>query len=206
MADRTYVYVDGESHYIRSEFAWRKLHGQGASLDCLRHIGQTDDKLVLVNSAAKVFWTRKKNPSAGRAYYFTALVGDEPALYAMKVALRDFELDPMIVRELKQLNAQRSNVLQNHGVIEKSKGVDIALAVRMLEDSLHAFDVCHLYTSDVDFLPVIQAVRGRGRRVVVHGYKDGLSSTSPLLHECDLFSDLEVVLREQCELNQSAAT
>lgn len=206
MPDRTFVYVDGESHYIRSECAWRKLHGQTANLDSLRYVGQTDDKLILVNSAAKVFWTRKMNPSAVRAYYFTALVGDDSAMHAIKVSLRDFGLDPIVVRELKQLTDRRKNALKNEGIIEKPKGVDITLTVRMLEDSLHAFDVCHLYTSDVDFLPVIQAVRARGRQVIVHGYKDGLSSTSPLLHECDLFSDLEVVLREQCVLTQSPAT
>jgi len=78
--------------------------------------------------------------------------------------------------------------------------VDIALAVRMLEDSRHSFEVCHLYTSDIDFLPVIEAVRGQGKQVYVHGYADGLSTDSPFLHACDKFTDLEQMLREQCEI------
>ena len=52
MADRTYVYVDGESHFIRSECALRKLHGENARLDRLRYVGQPDANLVLVNAAA----------------------------------------------------------------------------------------------------------------------------------------------------------
>jgi hypothetical protein len=92
MADRIFVYVDGESHFIRSEDAWRKLHGQEASLDRLRYIGQSDDRLILVDSKAKVFWTRKMNPGANRTYYFTSAVGDEPALHKIKVTLRSFDL------------------------------------------------------------------------------------------------------------------
>ncbi len=39
------------------------------------------------------------------------------------------------------------------------------LAVRMLEDAQKVeYDVCHLYTSDLDFIPVIQAVRARGKQ------------------------------------------
>jgi len=50
----------------------------------------------------------------------------------------------------------------------------------MLEDAVRqVFDVCHLYTSDVDFLPVIEAVRSRGKPVYVHGYRNGLAKESP---------------------------
>jgi len=203
MADRTFVYVDGESHFIRSENAWRDLHGAEACLESLRYIGQTDDNLILVNSKAKIFWTRKMNPGVHRAYYFTSAVGDNPALHDIRVTLRNFELEPCVVSEHSQQAKQRQNVLEAQRIIEKPKGVDIALAVRMLEDSLSAFDVCHLYTSDSDFLPVIRAVRARGKQVFVHGYKAGLSSQSGLLHECDLFIDLEEMLRNQCEIGCS---
>lgn len=203
MADRTFVYVDGESHFIRSENAWRKLHGQEACLDRVRYIGQTDDRLILVDSKAKVFWTRKMNPGVHRAYYFTSAAGDEPALHTIRVAIRSFDLEPIVLPERSQLAKQRRNVLKIDRLIEKPKGVDIALAVRMLEDSLQAFDVCHLYTSDIDFLPVIQAVRARGKQVYVHGYRDGLSSQSAFLHACDLFTDLEGMLRDQFEIDPS---
>ena len=54
MADRIYVYIDGESHFHRSECAWRKIHGNDACLEHLRYIGQVED-LVFVDSKAKVF-------------------------------------------------------------------------------------------------------------------------------------------------------
>jgi len=201
MADRTFLYVDGESHFIRSESAWRDLHGPQASLDHLRYIGQTDDRLVLVVRDAKVFWTRKMNPSVQRAVYFTSAVGNDDARHQIMVSLRNFDLEPAVLTELGKLAAQRGNVLQTQQLIEKPKGVDIALAVRMLEDAYHeAYDACHLYTSDVDFIPVIKAVRARGKRVCVHGYKNGLSKRSELLYVPDQFIDLEEMLRSDCEL------
>jgi hypothetical protein len=135
MAERKYVYVDGESHFIRSQDAWRKLKGDFACLEQLRYVGQTDDQLILVDSAAKVFWTRRMNPDAERAYYFTSTVGDVPGLHRIKVALRNFGLEPSVILERRQLAKQRENVLQTQYLIEKPKGVDIALAVRVMEDS-----------------------------------------------------------------------
>src|SRR5262245_60280689 len=134
MDDRVYVYVDGESHYIRSEVAWRKLHGPGARLDRLRYAATAGDGLVLIEPKAKVFWTRRLSPGVQRTYYFTSFVGDHPALHELRKTLRNFGLEPSIFSERNQLAKQRQNLLQTEGVIEKAKCVDIALAVRMLED------------------------------------------------------------------------
>ena len=200
MSNRTYVYVNGESHFIRSEKAWRGLHGDEACLDGLRYVGEADDRLVLVRSNAKIFWTRKMNPGVLRSYYFTAAAGDDSALHEIMVTLRNFDLEPFVIAERKTLEQKRQNTLKTQQLIEKAKGVDIALAVRMLEDAhIGAFDICHLYTSDVDFLPLIQAVKGRGKQVVVHGYKNGLAEQSPMLHVPDQFVDLESMLRNECE-------
>jgi len=201
MTDRNFVYVDGESHFIRSENAWRSLHGDDACLGQLRYVGQPDDRLILFLPKAKVFWTRKMSPGAQRSIYFTAVAGDDVARHEINVSLRDFGVEPAVVAEVGTLAKHRSNVLKTEKLIEKPKGVDIALATKMLEDAFHqAFDVCHLYTSDVDFLPVIQAVKARGKQVYVHGYKNGLSERSPLLYVPDRFVDLEDSLRSECEL------
>jgi uncharacterized LabA/DUF88 family protein len=201
MPDLTYVYIDGESHYIRSEKAWQIVHGDNASLDQLRYVGDPDDRLVLVIPRAKVFWTRKMNPGATRAVYFTSASCDEPDMHKIKLSLRDFGLEPVVVHEPSKLAAQRLNLLNSQGVIEKPKLVDISLAVRMIHDAHHhAYETCHLYTSDVDFLPVIREVRGIGKQVYVHGYVSGLANQSPMLHEPDLFIDLERMMRTECEL------
>ena len=205
MSQRNFIYVDGESHFIRTEDAWRNIHGDGARLERLRYVDQGDSRLVLVLPGAKVFWTRRMNPNVERAIYFTSAPGDETFLHETSVTLRNFGLEPAIVTERKDLKAQRQNLLQTHCIIEKPKGVDISLAVRMLEDAYHqAFDVCHLYTSDADFLPVIHAIRARGKQVYVHGFKNGLSKRSALLHVPDMFVDLEEMLRNDCELLPSS--
>jgi uncharacterized LabA/DUF88 family protein len=203
MADVTYVYIDGESHFHRSEAAWRKIHGKETCLDSLRCSGQTDEGLVLVDAKAKVFWTRKMNPGAERTYYFTAISGDETAHHEIQKKLRAFDLDSHVVLERKALWDQRKNLRVTQQLIEKAKGVDIALAVQMLEEAQdERFQVCHLYTSDIDFLPVIEAVRARVRRVYVHGYLDGLGERSPFHHACDQFIDLEEMLRNECEMDE----
>jgi len=155
--------------------------------------------MILLDEKAKVFWTRRMNPNYQRAYYFSSFVGDEKAQHALKVRLRDFGLEPMIIVERQSLGAQRANLLHNEGIIEKAKKLDIALAVRMLEDSRLHFDTCHLYTSDVDFLPAIEVMRTNSKQVVVHGYREGMGQLSPLFHECDMVVDLEEVLRKECE-------
>ena len=203
MAERTYVYVDGESHFIRSQAAWRAIHGADAQLEQLRYIDPPDDALILVKPKAKLFWTRKMNPGADRAIYFTAATCDEDKMHEYKVLLRSFDLEPYIVKEPRDLAEGRKNVLRHDHLIEKAKGVDIALTVRMLEDasaSYNTFDVCHLYTSDVDFEPLITAVRARGKKVLVHGYANGVSKLSSLLHVPDKFYDLTEMLKTQCTL------
>src|SRR5262245_1370947 len=138
MAVRTYVYIDGESHYIRSEKAWQQAHGAHVSLEQLRHVGQGDgDRPVLVLPKAKVFWSRKLSPGAQRAVYFTSAVGCQTSIHEIKVSLRNFGLESFLVTEPSQLAAQRRNLLNSQQLIEKPKGVDIALAVRMMHDAVH---------------------------------------------------------------------
>lgn len=201
MADRIYVYIDGESHFHRSEAAWKKLcNDTTASLERLRYVGQTDSQIALALPDARVFWTRKFSAGFQRAVYFTSVVCNPENMHDIKVQLRTFNLDPHVILEPKPLRERRDNLLRDSQIIEKPKGIDIALTVQMLEDSRLDYDVCHLYTSDVDFIPLIQAVRSRGKQVFVYGFKNGLGKKSELLTVPDLFVDLEDVLRTECEL------
>lgn len=200
MPNRTFFYIDGESHYIRSEKAWQSLHGSYARLDCMKFVDEPDNRHILVNAEAKVFWTRRMHAGAKRATYFTSVAGDDQQEFQIGVILRDFGLEPFVIRERRQLATQRQNSLLQDCVIEKAKGVDIALAVRMVEDAARDhFDVCHLYTSDIDFLPVVEAVKARGKQVYVHGYRCGLARQSPFYVVPDQFTDLTEVLRTQYE-------
>ncbi|NNM85164.1 MAG: NYN domain-containing protein [Phycisphaerales bacterium] len=200
MADCIYVYVDGESHFIRSEYAWREIHGSEACLERLQYIGQKDRDMVLAIPKAKIFWIRTMSAGVRRATYFTSAVGDADFIYGINRKLRDFNVDSHVIVEKRDLADRRANTLKQSQIIEKPKGVDISIAVRMLDDSFAShFEVCHLYTSDVDFVPVIKSVRARGKQVFVYGYRDGLGPNSDLLTEPDYFVDLKENLRNDCE-------
>ena len=49
---------------------------------------------------------------------------------------------------------------------------------------------CFLFTSDIDYLPVIEAVRRMGKAVYVFGYGDGLGEHSRFEYVPDQFLDL----------------
>jgi uncharacterized LabA/DUF88 family protein len=195
-----YVYIDGESHYIRSQEAWRLIYGKDASLEAIAQKGNPSRDHILVIPKAKVFWVRWTFETGERNVYFTSASADEPAVHDIRIQLRSADLEPYVVAERRKLAAQRQNVLKSTGVIEKAKGVDAALSVRVLEDAYHDnYNECVIYTSDADYLPVIEAVRRRGKRVTVCGYGSGLSTQSPLLYVPDQFVDMEQLLRRNFE-------
>jgi uncharacterized LabA/DUF88 family protein len=222
-----YLYIDGESHYIRSRKCWKSLHGEDAELNEVDYTGQHSDrpdflpefsqfygrvdyrrKLLYVDSKVKFFFDasdgfRSVTPGFGagfggfeRAVYFTSFSGDDDELYKKQVMIRELGLEPHIVHEDRQHADQRENTLANYNIIEKAKGVDIALTVRMIEDGYrHNYQQCFLFTSDIDYLPVIESVRRMGRQVFVFGYKDGLGKNSPMVYVPDRFIDLGAYMK-----------
>src|SRR5690348_114564 len=101
MAERVFAYVDGESHFIRTENAWCSIHGKAAALSRLRYIDQKDSRLVLAIPNAKVFWTRKLSPGAHRTVYFTSTVCNRETMHELKISLREFNLESHIIPEAK---------------------------------------------------------------------------------------------------------
>ncbi len=183
------VYVDGESHFIRSETDWKNEHGDDALLGEARTSTPGSPDQVLFIPEAKVFWMRLWGP----AVYFTSMVGDERQMYDVKVRMREFDLEPRIVPERGDLAKRRANRLRDAHIIEKAKGVDAALSVRVLEDAYRdLFRDVMLYTSDVDVLPVIEAVQRLGKRVYIWGYESGLAKESPLRHVPERFWSIKV--------------
>jgi uncharacterized LabA/DUF88 family protein len=206
---RWHLYVDGESHYYRSRDCWRALHPDASLSDVEYRKGLMRNN-VIVNDRAHVFWDTALinyvwdgeiqsavNPaftphvSFERQIYFTSFAGDEDALHAVRVELRDARFEPFVVQERKALSDHREHTFGKCGVIEKAKGVDIGLTVRLLEDAYQDnFDRCYLATSDVDYLPVIEAVRRRGKEVFVLGYRNGTGKHSKFEYVPDRFVDI----------------
>ena len=110
--------------------------------------------------------------------------------------MRRQRFDPQVIRERRQLSNRRRDLLVSEGIIEKPKGVDISLAVRVLEDAYRGiFNICYSFTSDIDFLPVIRVLQRLGKKVLVFGYEDGLASQSELAFVPDAFVDLGAHMR-----------
>lgn len=219
---RTYVYVDGESHFIRSDVCWKKLHGEEADLADIvgKRTGGSPypDALppsIRLECRAKFFWdiyypdlvrTPFRIQPIDGAVYYTDFSGNDSELHEARVLIRRQGFDPQVIKERGHLAKQRENRLKTDGVLEKPKGVDIGLTVRLLEDSYrHIFDICYLFTSDVDYVPVIQAIQRVGQKVIVFGYKDGLGNKSDLEYIPDAFIDLgEYMQNYKCQ--KSGAT
>lgn len=197
MSEGVYTYIDGESHYVRLEKAWQKLHGKDACLSQLRYSDDPNGDLILYIPNANVFWTKKWNPGQ-RIFYFTAMSGNDAEFHEVRKRIREFGVDPQLVEERRILADQRRTRLEQGAVIEKAKGVDCSIFVRMLTDAQSdLYQLCNLFTSDVDYIPVITAVMSMGKRVVVHGFKDGLGEYSAMEHVPNQFVDLEEMLTNE---------
>src|SRR5215472_10475614 len=101
---RTFVYVDGESHYIRTENYWKKLHGDGAEL---RDISRSDVStisypdtempIIRLEPKGKFFWDTSyplliRRPLESRpidgAIYYTDFSGAENDYHEIRVFIR----------------------------------------------------------------------------------------------------------------------
>lgn len=212
---RTYVFVDAENHFLRSIAVMKRLGGEHAakalSLAQLLVPGITGFPRAIEshrfgwNPELQLFWDCHLLSAGGalgqlvarvdRAVYACSCAGDESKAHEMRVKLRSYEFEPIVVTERKNLRKRRESSRERHGLIEKPKGCDIALVTRMVADAAaDLYDTCLLFTSDADFLPAIEAVRRMGKVVCVFGYGSALPKQSPYLYMPDRFVDLEPYL------------
>lgn len=183
---KAFAYIDGESHFNRAaEFF------QARDAMTLEQVAARFNHVTL-NRRGRLFWAgRSPGQSWDRTTYFTSTVGSDADLHDLQLQIRKSVMEPDVVKEAADLAEQRKNKLAHTGYLYKPKGVDIALAVRMIEDAaLDNFDHGILFTSDADYLPLIRAVRRMGKLVGVYGFRNGLGERSPLLHVPDYFQDL----------------
>lgn len=203
-----HIYVDGESHYTRMECFVKETKGEALGLGDLapeRPTGTAGwpitSSRLLVDAKSKFFWDCLHARLVGsdypkecidRAIYFTSFSGSEDDAHAARVRIREFGFEPAVVQERKDLADRRKHLLGQEGIIERAKGVDIGLAVRILvEDAyLGNFQSCLLFTSDIDFLPVIETIRRMGKMVFVAGFRSGLGANSRFEYVPDRFINL----------------
>jgi len=213
------VYVDGENHYLRTEEVFKRLRGERADIAKAwkkrRVVGAAaypdeSDPIIEAKPDCFYFWDkhaldyleRSLLPIVGRGVravvrgvYATSCFGDTEAVHQASVWIRNRGFDPIVVHELRQARKQR----ENRG-LGKAKTVDLALAVRILEDSYHGvYDVCYLFSSDLDFVPVIEAAKRLGKQVCICGYRHALGAHSDLEFVPDAFVDLTARVEDYSE-------
>ncbi|MEX2287365.1 MAG: NYN domain-containing protein [Planctomycetaceae bacterium] len=230
---RAYVFVDAENHFIRSNAAAQDIVGSARAAEAIAIGARTSSGIIGFpnaiegkrfgwNPEIQLFWDcyllsrggtlAPLNAHVQRAIYACSCTGDEDKAHSMRVLLRKYEFEPLVIRELKNQQKQRDTKRQQHGLIEKPKGCDIALATRMVADgAADLFDCCFLFTSDADFLPAVEAVRRMGKIVWVFGYADALPERSPYLFTPDRFVDLGHKLKtdwhnNKTEINKALAS
>lgn len=206
------MFVDAENHFLRGVRAAEEVIGSEfapqALAKAIRRIPGIEGFPPDIEGMQfgwdpeiQLFWDCRVLSTGGllsdnpvrvhRAIYACSCTGDDNKAHQMRVRLRNYGFEPIVVKELKSHRTQRENSLQNQLLIDKPKGCDIAIASRMVSDAAaDLYDYCFLFTSDADFLPAIEAVRRLGKTVWVFGFVDALQENSPFLYVPDKFVDL----------------
>jgi uncharacterized LabA/DUF88 family protein len=215
---KTYLFVDAENHFLRSTAVAKEIIGSPKAA-CAMSKAKTrrsfihgfpehiDGERFSWNPELQLFWdcellsreslSRDLGATIARAIYVCSCAGDEDKAHEMRVQLRNYGFEPIVVRESKSRQQQRITTREQCGLMEKPKGCDIAIATRMVADAAaDLYDCCFLFTSDADFLPAIEAVRGMGKIVWVFGFASALPERSPYRYLPDRFVDLRGYLED----------
>ena len=207
---RTAVYVDGENHFLRTREVCRSAFGNSRSLEEVKKqrrvsgaAAYPDECEPIVEAKREIFffWDKhimdylKKSfrraiaaPARSVVFgvYATSTTGAADKAHKARVWIRDRGFDPLVHHELSDARKSREGESRS-----KAKTVDVALAVRILEDAYHnVYDACYLFSSDLDFIPVIQAVKRLGKQVIVCGYGHAIGKLSELEFVPDGFADI----------------
>src|SRR5262249_26828909 len=149
------IYVDGESHFIRSEACFQKLYGDQVSLEVAVYnpnavgtMSYPDETppILRLNRKCKFFWDKqyvahlddlrlRSIRDIRNAVYFSSASGDEDLLHSVRTFIRRQGFEPQILLERRQLANQRETQRTLNQLVYKAKGVDIGIAVRLLEDA-----------------------------------------------------------------------
>jgi len=208
---RAVVYVDGENHFLRTQEVCKRHFDGLDSLEAVRKRNRVGgaaafpdelDPIVEARSDAFFFWDKHIFDYLDRKYrraiamhtrnvvqgvYATSITGSDDHAHEARVWIRNRGFDPLVHHELTDARKSREG-----NVNSKPKTVDVALAVRILEDAYrNIYDACYLFTSDLDFVPVIEAVKRLGKQVVVCGYRHAIGKRSELEFVPDGFADIK---------------
>jgi uncharacterized LabA/DUF88 family protein len=172
------MFVDGENFTLRAqELARRNDLDLGADPTLY-----SKDVFVWMPGWSGVSWnigtTQLSHSDAVRGYFYTSVVGDDLRIVTVKQALRSLRFDPQVFKRLSGT--------------QKSKGVDIALTKDMLSHAfLGNYQNAVLIAGDADYIPLVEEVKRRGKRVFLAFFSgEGLGLSEDLKLAADSFVDL----------------
>lgn len=155
---RHMIFVDGENFTLRGqEFAKRSnitlLQGDSWEPDTFLWLPDLHGEFPRYSTAA---WSAERagiDIRSERAYYYTAVVGDERKLRRVRLAIRKLGFEPNVFKKPKGT---------------KSKGVDVSLTTALVSHAYrNSYEVAYLLAGDGDYVPMVEEVKRAGRRVVV---------------------------------------
>lgn len=176
LISKAMVFVDGENLVTR----YVELLGKEAS------------KAHVVYEPEIFVWMRgskiRKNVKCDivRVYYYTSAVGDESSRFE-------------ILEKMKAAGIETPRVFKRSKG-RRAKGVSISLATEMLTHAHQKnYDMAILVAGDESYVPLVQAVKAEGHRVILWFFEDGVSKR--LEHEVDHAFDISnFLLREPREI------
>ena len=134
-----------------------------------------------------------------QVYFFGAAI--EPPRYMQTVFYRMLKeklrwetlILPLGQKTVRCLNCGRSRRTYTE------KGVDVAIATRMMTHAIHkAFETAVLISGDKDYLGTVKIIKDMGLRVEIVAFRESLSnelaheSSAPVLYLDDIRSDIEL--------------
>jgi len=141
-----------------------------------------------------------------RCVYFATAPGN--MMRQVEELLHNHGFNPRVFRRVKPDGFAKKMAEENMTVITRPKGLDIALATQILEDAeADNFHRCILFAGDEDYVPLVEAIKRRGKIVwVVFPEKYMAKSQGQLRLTCDRFIPYDPVLEIRCVKGRKDAT
>jgi uncharacterized LabA/DUF88 family protein len=132
-------------------------------------------------------------PDIDRAYYYASASGRRIDQHARD--LHTIGFTPNVSVKVRPDSFAKEMAVQGITVISRPKPVDIMIASQALDDcAANNFDRCIFVGGDEDYVPLLDAIRRRGKQVWLVAFERWLAKNQKLRFACDRFIAYDPVL------------